>query len=391
MFKVHEDRRALHFADTGNEVRDPLLQSPDCRSQPPIAESTSLERTRDGPGKRTSESADQQQRSADAAAERAAAQKQRVRAYGLVRACGSLGYIVTSGGAAIVTRVLVPNAPFTRTFIFSVAVGDLLWLVASGSFFFFRTECISASPNLLHDIGKFVRTRASWRSSHSFSSKQYSSESFGETFSCVQMHKYHFVTVIIMLENDSLHSIMFSCRFFKQIGGTSTTFYTSLLTFTLSELVVVSCFSHLLIARLGFGGAQLWYSGPMWCVMSATLWSPPFGGTCRLTCCRALLSVCKACVWQAKWRPSLHRRCSPVLRASRRACITDSDSAQDIYSAESDFKYSGHAFSSGAGLLFRHSHWPHSGVFIFGISCINVIQKLNSSIQHNELWISLQF
>lgn len=50
---------------------------------------------------------------------------------------------------------------------------------------------------------------------------------------------------------------MCSCRFFQQIGGTSTTFYTSLLTFTLSELVVVSSFSHVLIAHLGFGGAQL--------------------------------------------------------------------------------------------------------------------------------------
>lgn len=46
-------------------------------------------------------------------------------------------------------------------------------------------------------------------------------------------------------------------RFFREIGGASIAFYTSILTFTVSELVVVSCFAHVLIAHIGFGGAQL--------------------------------------------------------------------------------------------------------------------------------------
>ena len=63
--------------------------------------------------------------------------------------------------------------------------------------------------------------------------------------------------IIQKINHYSSKTILYLCRFFKQIGGTSSTYYTSLLTFTLSELVIVSCFSHLLIARLGFGGAQL--------------------------------------------------------------------------------------------------------------------------------------
>ena len=100
----------------------------------------------------------QQKIAAEKAVEKsAAAQKQRVRAYGLARSWGSIGYIVTSGGAAFITKVLVPTAPFTHTFICSVAVGLVLWLVIAVCIFFYRTERIASSPNLLRDIGKFAR------------------------------------------------------------------------------------------------------------------------------------------------------------------------------------------------------------------------------------------
>ena len=106
----------------------------------------------------TVETEQQKKIAAEEAVEKSAtAQRQRVRAYGLARSWGSIGYIVTSGGAAFITKVLVPTAPFTHTFICSVAVGLVLWLIIAVCIFFYRTERIASSPNLLRDIGKFAR------------------------------------------------------------------------------------------------------------------------------------------------------------------------------------------------------------------------------------------
>ena len=154
--------RALQDGDTEHEARDALLQSRDRSSPLPVAESHFTKEATDGGTKSSGNGSAQQQSAADNAADKdeadkAATQKQRVRAYGLVRACGSLGYIVTASSAAIGTRVLAPDAPLTHTFVVSVAIGDLLWIVASASFFFFRIQRISVGPNLLSDIGKFVR------------------------------------------------------------------------------------------------------------------------------------------------------------------------------------------------------------------------------------------
>lgn len=140
------------------EAHNPLLQPSD--NSKPVAGSTHNGLASDALINSCGKE-EQRQREAEAAtcaaAEKAAAQNQRVGAYGLVRAFGSLGYLATSGSAAIMTLVLAPNAPITQTFVFSVAASAMMWLVATISYFFFRTQHIGAGPNLLRDVGKFVR------------------------------------------------------------------------------------------------------------------------------------------------------------------------------------------------------------------------------------------
>ena len=117
----------------------------------------------DGDTKSCGNGSAQQQSGADNAADKTNRQKQRVRAYGLVRACGSLGYILTSASAALGTRLLAPNALITQTFVVSIAISNAIWFITSASFFFFRIEHIRASPNLLRDICKFMRVRCIYK------------------------------------------------------------------------------------------------------------------------------------------------------------------------------------------------------------------------------------
>lgn len=81
--------------------------------------------------------------------------QQRVRAYGMFRAFGSLGFLLTSCTAVIIFLFVVHVDP-SQTYFASVLVADVFWLVAAASYFFFRPGRIHSDPNLFKSITKFI-------------------------------------------------------------------------------------------------------------------------------------------------------------------------------------------------------------------------------------------
>lgn len=83
--------------------------------------------------------------------------QQRDRAYGMFCAVGAVGWLLMSGGAALVTEVLVPGSQPGDLFMCSLVAGLALWVLTSIAICLYRPAAIRAGGEVFSHVMQFVR------------------------------------------------------------------------------------------------------------------------------------------------------------------------------------------------------------------------------------------
>ena len=79
--------------------------------------------------------------------------QQSARAFGLIRAGGSIGYMLAAGTIALGTHLFASGTPVLELFVWLVGVYDVCCVLAVATFAFYRTDHVASSVTLFADLG----------------------------------------------------------------------------------------------------------------------------------------------------------------------------------------------------------------------------------------------